>query len=592
MNYLMKIRPIQLGVLGLLGSIGLLLSLSVHATSVSPTSLKQAAVSMPDKYSAQVAKQVLLNGGNAVDAAVAAGFVLAVTYPEAGNLGGGGFMTLFTPSLAKTKHDSNPDTLPVHFLDYREKAPKAAFRDLYLDQNKNVIPYRSLVGYQASGVPGTVMGLWQVHQRFGSLPWQQLLQLAIDYAEQGFEVSKELEGTAQWYQNWIANKSNTPLNFSEYFGNLKTGTVFKQPLLAKTLTRIANQGADDFYQGTTAQQLVEHMQQHDGLITLADLQAYEAKWRAPVVGKWQNRTVVSAPPPSSGGVAIVQLLKMKQQLQPQFEQALIKAKKEGVPEQAIKAHFYAELEKRVYADRAYFLGDPDFVEVPVSTLISDTYLKKRGQTVLMDEISDSESMRHGKIETPETTHFSIMDANGNAVSNTYTLNMPFGSGVVIPKAGFLMNNEMDDFSTKPGVANVFGVVGGKANEVAPEKRMLSSMSPTIVLKDNAIEMVVGTPGGSTIITSVFQTIVNVVDEGMNAQQAVDAPRVHHQLLPKDQIAYNPDLPGETKTALELMGYNLKKNSYMGDVQLILNQAELSAASDVRGRGVSEVFSVP
>jgi len=588
----MKVKAIRLGVLGLLGSVGLLFSLSVHATSDSVKTTHQAAVAMPDKYSAQVAKQVLLEGGNAIDAAVAAGFVLAVTYPEAGNLGGGGFMTLFTPSLAKTKHDSNPETLPVHFLDYREKAPKAAFRDLYLDQNKNVIPYRSLVGYQASGVPGTVMGLWQVHQRFGSVSWKQLLQPAIDLAKKGFVVSKELESTAQWYQNWIANKSTTPLNFSEYFGNLKTATVFKQPLLAKTLTRIAKQGADDFYRGTTAKQLVEHMQQHDGLITLADLQAYEAKWRAPVVGEWQNRTVISAPPPSSGGVAIVQLLKMKQQLQPQFEQALINARKDGVPEQAIKAHFYAELEKRVYADRAYFLGDPDFVEVPISTLISDAYLKKRGQSVLMDEISDSESMRHGKIETPETTHFSIMDANGNAVSNTYTLNMPFGSGVVIPKAGFLMNNEMDDFSTKPGVANVFGVVGGKANEVAPEKRMLSSMSPTIVLKDNSVEMVVGTPGGSTIITSVFQTIVNVVDEGMNAQQAVDAPRMHHQLLPKDQIAYNPELSAETQSALELMGYNLKKNNYMGDVQLILNQAELSAASDVRGRGVSEVFSVP
>ncbi|MBN2864537.1 MAG: gamma-glutamyltransferase [Thiotrichales bacterium] len=549
---------------------------------------------MPDGYSAHVAKQVLLQGGNAVDAAVAAGFVLAVTYPEAGNLGGGGFMTLFTPTLSNAKNHTpqTSETLPVHFLDYREKAPKAAFRDLYLDQSKNVIPYRSLVGYQASGVPGTVMGLWQAHQRFGSLPWKQLLQPAIELAEQGFTVSKELEGTAQWYQNWIANKSSTPLNFSDYFGDLKTGETFKQPLLAKTLTRIANQGVDDFYQGTTAKQLVEHMQKHDGLITLADMHAYEAKWRVPVVGQWQNRTVVSAPPPSSGGVAIVQLLKMKQQLQSQFDQALIKAQKEGVPEQAMKAHFYAELEKRVYADRAHFLGDPDFVTVPVNELISDDYLTKRSQSVLMDEISDSETMRHGKIETPETTHFSIMDANGNAVSNTYTLNMPFGSGVVIPEAGFLMNNEMDDFSTKPGVANVFGVVGGKANEVAPEKRMLSSMSPTIVLKDNVVEMVVGTPGGSTIITSVFQTIVNVVDEGMSAQQAVDAPRVHHQLLPKDQIAYNPELPAETKTALELMGYNLKKNNYMGDVQLILNQAELSAASDVRGRGVSEVFSVP
>ncbi|MEA3406405.1 MAG: gamma-glutamyltransferase [Pseudomonadota bacterium] len=283
---------------------------------------------------------------------------------------------------------------------------------------------------------------------------------------------------------------------------------------------------------------------------------------------------------------------MQQLLKPELQAALKQAKKEGIPEQVIKTHFYAELEKRVYADRAHFLGDPDFIQVPVKTLVSDEYITKRSQTVLMDEISDSETIRHGKIETPETTHFSIMDSLGNAVSNTYTLNMPFGSGVVIPGAGFLMNDEMDDFSTKPGVANVFGVVGGKANEVAAEKRMLSSMSPTIVLKDNDIEMVVGTPGGSTIITSVFQTIINVAEEGMTAQQAVDAPRVHHQLLPKDQIAYNPELPETVKEELQAMGYNLKKNNYMGDVQLILKQDQkLTAASDQRGRGVSEVFEV-
>ncbi len=554
-----------------------------------PGFAKQAAVAMPDQYSAQVAQQVLLGGGNAVDAAVAAGFVLAVTYPEAGNLGGGGFMTLYTPTLQTDKQDQ----LAVQFLDYRETAPQAAYRDLYLDKNRNVIPYRSLVGYQASGVPGTVMGLWQAHQRFGSKPWPQLLQPAIDYAENGFVVSAQLAGTAKWFQNWIADKSAVPLNFSRYFGQLKPDQLFKQPELASTLKRIAVQGVKDFYHGKTAQLLVNEMQSNQGLITLQDLQSYRAKWREPVVGQWQGRTVVSAPPPSSGGVAIVQLLKMKQLLQPQLEQALLQANKEGLSEQVVKTHFYAELEKRVYADRAYFLGDPDFIDVPVATLISDSYLQQRSQSVLMDEISESEKIRHGKIETPETTHFSIMDAQGNAVSNTYTLNMPFGSGVVIAGAGFLMNDEMDDFSTKPGVANVFGVVGGKANEIAPEKRMLSSMSPTIVLKDAQVEMVVGTPGGSTIITSVFQTIVNVVEEGMNAQQAVDAPRVHHQLLPKDQIAYNPELPAETKQALQLMGYQLKKNNYMGDVQLILQQGDtLEAASDRRGRGVSEVFQIP
>jgi len=545
----------------------------------------KAAFAMPDEYSAKVTKQVLVSGGNAVDAAVAAAFVLAVTYPEAGNIGGGGFMTLFNASVEN-------DAEKILFLDYREKAPKSAFRDLYLDKNKDVIPYRSLVGYQASGVPGTVMGLWLAHQRFGSLPWAELLKPAIGYAQQGFVVSEQLAQTASWYQNWIADKSNVPLNFKDYFVGLKTGQVFKQPELAKTLQRISANGAEEFYQGETAKLLVKALQKNNGLITLSDLKDYRAVWRKPVVGEWLGREIISAPPPSSGGVAIVQLLKMKALLQKQLDQALLEAKQNNISEQVVKTHFYAELEKRAYADRAFYLGDPDFIKVPVTELISDTYLSKRAQTVLLDEISESENIQYGKLESPETTHFSIMDSQGNAVSNTYTLNMPFGSGVVISGAGFLMNNEMDDFSTKPGVANVFGVVGGKANEIAPEKRMLSSMSPTIVLKDNQVEMVVGTPGGSTIITSVFQTIVNVIEEGHTAQQAVDAPRVHHQLWPKDQISYNPKLPPETKEELKMMGYQLKQNNYMGDVQLIVQQqGKLSSASDKRGRGVSEVFEL-
>lgn len=546
---------------------------------------QQAAFAMPDEYSAKVTKSVLISGGNAVDAAVAAGFVLAVTYPEAGNIGGGGFMTLFNAS-AKNSHDR------ALFLDYREKAPKAAFKTLYLDNSGDVIPYRSLVGYQASGVPGTVKGLWMAHQRFGSLPWSDLLQPAIQYAEQGFLVSASLARTAKWYQKWIVGKSKTPLNFLDYFSDLQEGVLFKQPELARTLQRIAREGGEEFYQGETARLLVNEMQRYDGLITLKDLQAYQAVWRKPVMGHWQGREIISAPPPSSGGVAIIQLLKMKALLQLKLDKALQEGKKEGLSEQVIKTHFYAELAKRVYADRAFYLGDPDFVDVPVKTLISDLYLKERVQTVLLDTISESEKIQYGKLETPETTHFSILDSQGNAVSNTYTLNMPFGSGVVVRGAGFLMNNEMDDFSTKPGVANIFGVVGGKANEIAPEKRMLSSMSPTIILKEGKVEMVVGTPGGSTIITSVFQTIVNVIEESMTAQEAVNATRVHHQLLPKDQIAYNPELPNDTKAALQLMGYQLKKNHYMGDVQLVVQQeGSLSAASDKRGRGVSEVFEL-
>lgn len=554
----------------------------------------QAAIAMPDRYSAKVAETVLKQGGNAVDAAVAAAFTLAVTFPEAGNLGGGGFMTLYagqTPHFQETK--SVPTQRRTYFLDYREKAPMAAHRDLYLDKQKQVIPYRSLVGYQASGVPGTVMGLWAAHRKFGSKSWKSLLAPAIQYAEQGFQVSTQLAQTARWYEKWIANKSKQPLNFKPYFGQLKAGLMFKQPELAETLTRIANQGPSDFYHGKTAYLLVQQMQKHQGLITRKDLSAYEVKWREPIEVAWKGRRFVSAPPPSSGGIAIAQLLKMKDLLDEAYQEALMDMDKAGIPPQATRAHFFAELEKRVYADRAEYLGDPDFVTVPSDKLISEAYLQKRIEGVMMDEISESESVRPGLPESPDTTHFSIVDAQGNAVSNTYTLNMPFGSGVVIEGAGFLMNDEMDDFSTKPGVANVFGVVGGKANEIAPEKRMLSSMSPSLLLKDGEVEMVVGTPGGSSIITSVFQTIVNIVDEGMTPQAAVDAPRVHHQLIPKDVIMYHPDLSTDTRQALLLMGYQLKRNDYLGDVQVIAKQGGVwQAASDYRGRGVAKVFDLP
>jgi gamma-glutamyltranspeptidase/glutathione hydrolase len=552
-----------------------------------------AAIAMPDEFSAETAEKILQQGGNAVDAAVASAFVLAVTYPEAGNIGGGGFMTLYASETARFQPQGvQPAGTDKHayFLDYREKAPKAASANMYLDDNRKVIPYRSLIGYQASGVPGTVMGLWMAHQRFGSLPWSQLLQPAIDYAQNGFMVPPELVTTRKWYQHWVADKSKD-LNFNQYFSGLKTNHLFKQPELASTLKRIAEEGADDFYHGETAMAIVKQMQAHDGLITLKDLADYEAKWRAPIQAEWKGYTLVSAPPPSSGGVALVQLLKMKALLEPEYRRQLALAKKEGIPEQVFEAHFYAEMEKRVYADRAKYLGDPDFVKVPVKQLISDDYISRRAEGVEWDGPSETESIQPGKIESPETTHFSIVDFDGNAVSNTYTLNMPFGNGVVIEGCGFLMNDEMDDFSSKPGVANIFGVVGGHANAIAPEKRMLSSMTPTILLKDNQAVMAVGTPGGSSIITSVFQTIVNTLDKHMGAQDAVNATRVHHQLFPKDQIDYNPSLPKTTKDALRLMGYTVRKNDYMGDVQLVVKrQGQWQAASDNRGRGEAKVFA--
>jgi gamma-glutamyltranspeptidase/glutathione hydrolase len=407
---------------------------------------------------------------------------------------------------------------------------------------------------------------------------------AIELAEQGFVVPKALEQTRDWYQDWIENRTQAVLNFSKYFGSFKAGEVFKQPELAQTLKRIAKDGAQEFYQGQTAKYLVEEYQSLNGLITMKDLKRYEAKWRSPIQFSWQGLNVISAPPPSSGGVAIAQLLGMQQKLWPDFRrrhQNLASSEEQ----QALQVHFYAELMKRVYADRAEYLGDSDFVEVPVQSLIHPDYLKKRASELNWQEISKTESVRPGPIESPETTHFSIVDADGNAVSNTYTLNMPFGNGVVISKAGFLMNNEMDDFSSKPGVANLFGVIGAEANAIAPRKRMLSSMSPTIVTKNGKVDAVVGTPGGSTIITSVFQALMNAYVFNKAAQESVDAPRVHHQLWPKNRISYNPSIDEGVKSELELMGYELKEHFYMGDLQMLLRQDdEWQAASDKRGRG--------
>ncbi|MBN2646207.1 MAG: gamma-glutamyltransferase [Thiotrichales bacterium] len=542
------------------------------------------AYAMPDQYSAQVVEAVFAQGGNAVDAAVAAGFMLAVTYPEAGNLGGGGFMTL---ALGSGKHKQ-----PL-FLDYRETAPKAATRDMYLNPQDEVVAYKSLVGYAASGVPGTVMGLWQAHQKFGTLPWANLLQPAIETAQQGFVVSEALANTRDWYQQWGLDKGGNSLNFAQYFSSLKAGERFVQPELAQTLKLLAQEGASAFYQGKIAQQLVKQYQAKGGLITLEDLATYQAKWREPIQVEWYGRQVISAPPPSSGGIALAQLLSLYQQLEPRFDAALAETELAGGSTEALRAHFYAELSKRVYADRAEYLGDSDFVSVPQTALLESAYLVKRAQAVNFQAISKTDTIRPGPIESPETTHFSILDAQGNAVANTYTLNMPFGNGVVIEGAGFLMNNEMDDFSTKPGVANLFGVLGGRANEIAPQKRMLSSMSPTLVLYDNQVESVLGTPGGSSIITSVFQTLVNLYRRQMTAQEAVDAPRVHHQLFPKDQIAFHPELEAETQQTLEQMGYRLQRHNYLGDLQLIWHGTTgWQAAADWRGRGQAAVLFKP
>jgi gamma-glutamyltranspeptidase/glutathione hydrolase len=541
--------------------------LQAAETSTPKQHLTQGAVASPDQYGALVAEQILRKGGNAVDAAIATAFTLAVTYPEAGNIGGGGFMLVWFDGKA-------------YFLDYRETAPAAAHKDMFLDADKQVIKNLSLIGHKASGVPGTVMGLWLAHKKFGSLPWQDLVAPAIHYAETGFTVAEN----QYQYRADLLQQLEGKTNFAQYFGAMKAGENFKQPELADTLKRIAAQGPDDFYRGKTAQLLVAEMQRGNGLITMEDLAAYRAGWREALVTPWQDKQLISAPPPSSGGIALAQLLGLKQRRSSDFT---------GVTHNSSQyVHLIAELEKRVYADRAEYLGDPGFVKVPQQQLLDSNYLDKRAKEINPLAISKTKAIKPG-LEGYHTTHFSILDKHGNAVSNTYTLNLDFGSGVVVQGAGFLLNNEMDDFSAKPGVPNVFGVVGNDANAIAPGKRMLSSMTPSLLVKDNQVELVVGTPGGSTIITSIFQVITNLFDFDMPLQQAVAAPRFHHQLLPKDQITMEPYSPlsAEVQQQLRQKGYKLHTQGWnLGDVQAIQATPEgVQAAADPRSRGVAKVI---
>ena len=541
---------------------------AIYQSSSSVTS--SAAIAISDNYGAEVAQDILALGGNAVDAAVASGFALAVTFIDAGNIGGGGFMTV--------KMDND-----IAFLDYREKAPLKAHKDMYLDAQGNVIDNITLIGGQAAGVPGTVAGFWEAHKRFGKLPWNEVVKPAIDLAANGFLPAPILADSIHSMEHRFDGKTN----FNDYFNHINSSKVFKQPELAKTLARIAEFGADDFYRGKTAALIVEEMKRSNGLISAEDLDQYSAVWREPVRANWRDYEIISAPPPSSGGFAIVQLLKMKDYLAEHF------ANIDHNSAQYI--HLIAEMEKRVFADRAEYLGDPDFFDIDINALINDNYVSKRAAGVNPKTISSLKSINPG-LESPNTTHYSIVDQWGNAVSNTYTINWDYGSGVVVGGAGFLLNNEMDDFSAKPGVPNIFGVVGNEANEIQPGKRMLSSMSPTIVLKDGEVEMVVGTPGGSTIFTTVFQVIINILDFNMTPLEAIGATRFHHQLVPADLITYSGfsiDRPLSDRVINDLTekGYRTQPHSFeYGDVQIIVKDGNSwIAASDPRDRGQSRVF---
>lgn len=538
-------------------------------TPVATTTLSAGAAATGDDYSAEVANQILNDGGNAVDAAVATAFTLAVTYPEAGNIGGGGFMNIYM--------DGKP-----YFLDYRETAPGAATKDMYVqfkDGSGNQDPISSVRGAQAVAVPGTVRGLWAAHQKFGKLPWRKLVEPAIALARDGYYPSRDqitwLKDMETLYQN-----AAYPTNSMEYFGSMSVGALFRQPELAATLERIAAGGADEFYQGETADRLVASMSQDGGkgIITKADLAAYKAVWREPVSFQWKGMTVQTAPPPSSGGIALAQLLGMKSVLSSTLFPGV-------AVNSAQYIHLNAEMMKRVFADRAEFLGDPDFTAVPVAGLLDPAYIAQRAAEVNPATITPTANVKPGQPKL-HTTHFSVIDKAGNAVSNTYTLNNPYGSGVVVRGAGFVLNDEMDDFATVPGQPNALGVIGGDANAVAPGKRPLSSMSPTILLKDGKVAMVIGTPGGSHIFTNVYQVLSNVYDYSMSLEDAVKNRRFHHQLPQGTVIQDEPYSPIPSGLASELAarGYSIV-TSFNTDVQAIqvVNGTPVPVA-DPRGRG--------
>lgn len=535
-----------------------------------PAVLSSGAAATGDDYSAQVARQILGQGGNAIDAAVATALALAVTYPEAGNIGGGGFMNIYM--------NGKP-----YFLDYRETAPAATKSDFYLqfkDASGKQDPNSSVWGAQAVAVPGTVAGLWEAHQKFGKLPWSQLVAPAIALARDGHYPSKEAIDWRDFMLNAFAG-SPYPANLKEYFGGMNAGTLFKQAELAATLERISANGADGFYKGQTADQLVAAMKQDGGkgVITKADLAAYKPIWRDPISIQWNGMTVLSSPPPSSGGIALAQLLGMKS--------ALSKTVFSGVAVNSTQyIHLTAEMMKRVFADRATYLGDPGFTNVPVTGLLDSSYIAARAAEVNATGITPTADAKPGKPKM-HTTHFSIVDKWGNAVSNTYTLNSPYGSGVIVRGAGFALNDEMDDFATVPGQPNIFGVIGSDANEVAPGKRPLSSMSPTLVLKDGKLATVIGTPGGSRIFTSVYQVLVNMYDYGMDVEPAVKNRRFHHQLPQGGVIEGEPyaPIPADIAAALVARGYSVSTNWFDTDVQAIqITNGTPKPVADPRGRG--------
>lgn len=538
-----------------------LLAISCAVWAREPVRARHAMVVSRETHATEAGVRILKAGGNAVDAAVAVGLALAVTHPAAGNLGGGGFL------LARFADGRTT------FVDFRERAPEQASRNMYLDAAGKATN-GSIVGYRAAGVPGTVRGLEFVSKKYGHMPWAQLVAPAIELASKGFPVTyglaRSLENSRRHLEPFLESK-RIFLRDGKYYS---AGEVLIQPELARTLGRIARDGAGEFYEGETARMLAKAMQENGGLITLADLKNYSVVERQPLTGTYRGHQIITAPPPSSGGIGILQMMGVL---------AGSDYRKSGAGS-AAEIHYLAETMRRYYADRSEYLGDPDFVKVPVAALLNQQYIAKLRQSIDPEKATPSGKVRPGSVaeyEPGETTHYSIVDKDGNAVAVTYTLNGGYGCGVTTPGAGFLLNNEMDDFAANPGTPNMFGLIQGERNAIAPGKRPLSSMTPAIVLKDGKLYMVLGSPGGPRIITAVLQVLLNVLDFGMGLQNAVDWPRFHHQWQP-DTLYMEREFSPDTLALLKERGYTIERITAMGEIAAILWDGEwLQGSPDAR-----------